>query len=447
MQDMTQGSIRAHVLRMTLMMLAGMVMQTAYSLIDIYWVGSLGQQAVAAVGIASNLMFVVIGISQMLTVGTVALVSQAAGRKDEAEVQRLFNQSQSLSLLSGILFMLMAFVFSDAYASALASDEATVALVHQFMAWFVPAMALQFSMVGLGASLRGIGNMKPGLMAQLGSVLLNMVLAPFLIFGWWGLPAMGVAGAALATFIATFAALLGMVWYLRRSGTYLRHDFAQWKPDWPSWGRLLGIGLPAGAEFLVIAVILSTIYAVIKPFGADAQAGFGIGMRVMQAWFMPALCLSFAAAAVAGQNFGAQNPARVRETFAESMKMVVVFMFAVTVLTHIAPAGMIAVFSPQPVVVVFGAEYLRIVSYNYIASGLIMLAGGMFQGMGNTLPSLLASATRLLTFLLPAWWLSKQSGFTVHQVWYISVVSVTLQMLLVLWLLKREFAKRLPAAA
>lgn len=444
---MTQGSIRSHILRMTLMMLAGMVIQTLYSLIDIYWVGKLSGAAVAAVSLVSSLMFVVIGISQMLTVGTVALVSQARGRQDDAEVQRVFNQSQGLSLLTGILFLLLAFLGRDLYLQALSSDAETTRLAVQFFNIFMPAMALQFTMVGLGAALRGTGNMKPGLIAQTASVVLNMILAPFLIFGWAGLPAMGVAGAGLATFIATAAALAGMVWYLRRAGTYLRNDFAQWKPQGGVWARLLMIGAPAGAEFILMTVILSVIYGVIKSFGAEAQAGFGIGMRVMQAWFMPAICLSFAVAAVAGQNFGAKNSARVRETAVEGSKLVIGFMLLITLLSHIAPAWMIGVFSQDPKVVEVGADYLRIVSYNFIASGLIMLANGLYQGMGNTLPSLLASASRLLTYILPVLWLARQPGYSLHQVWMLSVASVTLQMIFVLWLLKRELARRLPAAA
>ena len=446
MHDMTQGSVRSHVLRMTAFMLAGMFFQTLYSLIDIYWVSRLGKEAIAAVAVSSNLMFVTIAISQMIGVGAVALVSHAAGRKEHAEVQRLFNQAQCLAVGTGVLFLVAGVASTALYADSLSSDAVTAELAKQFLAWFIPALSLQFAMVGLGSALRGTGNMKPGMLAQIGSVVLNMVLAPFLIFGWLSGHPLGVAGAALATFIATVAAVLGLVLYLRRSATYLRINWAEWKPDWPLWGRMIGIGLPSGAEFLLMSLLMGVIYAVIRPFGAEAQAGFGISGRIMQAGFMPAVCLSFAVAAVAGQNYGGRQFPRVKETFLEGAKLNVAFMLAFTLLCHVAPAAMMRFFSKDPAVVDVGADYLRIISYNYVAFGLIVVASGIFQGLGNTWPSLIASALRLGIFIPLVLWLARQPGFELSQVWWTSVVSVTLQMALSLALLWREFGRKLVLA-
>ena len=181
----------------------------------------------------------------------------------------------------------------------------------------------------------------------------------------------------------------------------------------------------------------------IRPFGAEAQAGFGIGMRIMQAGFMPAVALSFAVAAVAGQNYGAGHHQRVRQSFAESARLNIGFMLLFTLVCHLAPAVMVGWFSSEPTVVAVGAEYLRYISWNYVASGLIMVAAGLFQGLGNTLPSLLASASRLLSFVLPVLWLAGQEGFQLHQVWIASAISVALQMVLSLALLRREFRRKL----
>lgn len=443
MQDLTTGPIRGHVLRMMAFMLVGMFTQTLYALVDIWWVGRLGKEAVAAVSIASNLLFVVLAVSQTLAVGAVALVSQAFGARDEPRVQYLFNQAQSLSLVAALLFAVLGFLGRDLFAERMAGDAATAELVKSFLDWYLPSQCLAFLMTGLGSSLRGIGSMRPGLVAQVGSVLLNLVLAPFLIFGWGTGIALGVAGAALATFIATLAAVLGLVWYLRRPGTYLRVNFAQWKPEGALWRRMLGIGLPSGIEFLLMAVIMGLVYWVIRPFGAEAQAGFGIGTRLMQAGFMPAVALSFALAAVAGQNFGARRLDRVRESFVEGVKLNVGFMLLFTVLCHLAPERMMGWFSGEPAVIAVGADYLRVVSWTYIASGLVMVANGLYQGLGNTVPSLLASASRLVTYALPLLWLARQPGFHLHQVWLLSAGSTLLQMLLSLGLLRREFRRRL----
>jgi putative MATE family efflux protein len=447
MHDMTTGPIRGHVLRMMAFMLVFMVVQTLYSLIDIYWVGRLGKEAIAAVSLSANLMFISIAISQMIAVGTVAMVSQAAGRKDQDEVQRLFNQSNSLSVVVTLFAGVLGYAFKHLYVDTLASDAQTAALANSFLDWFLPAVALQFCMVGLGSSLRGIGNMKPGTVASVGSVLLNMVLAPFLIFGWLGFPQMGVAGAGLATLIATIASIVGLVVYLARKATFLRVDFAQWIPDWKLWGRMLMIGLPAGSEFILMSIILGLIYVVIRPFGPEAQGGFGVGMRIMQAGFLPAVCLAFGAAAVAGQNYGAKKFDRVRGTFVESAKLAIGFMIFFTFACHLAPEAMVRVFSKEPGVVAVGSDYLRFISYNYVASALIMISGAMFQGLGNTWPSLAASASRLVLFIAPVIWLSHQPGFNLHQVWWTSVTSVALQATFSLLLLRREFRRKLTAPA
>jgi putative MATE family efflux protein len=447
MHDMTQGPIRGHVLRMMSFMLVTMVTQVLYNLIDTYWVSRLGKQAIAAVGMSGNLMFVVIAISQAIGVGVVALVSQAAGRKSRDEVQRLFNQSQSLSIAAGLVFLLFAGLTSRLYVEKLSSDADTAALAMQFLHWFIPAMGLQFAAVGLGSSLRGIGDMKPGMIAATGSILLNAVVAPFLIFGWLGFPQMGVAGGGCASLIAAAASLLWLAVYLRRDSTYLRVDWSQWKPDWALWRRMLGIGLPSGVEFLLMSVVMALLYYVIRPFGAEAQAGFGIGMVLMRAGFMPAVALSFGAAAVAGQNFGAKAFGRVRETFVESTRIVIGFMLFFMLVCHVLPTTLMRLYVQDAAVVNVGVDYLRIVSWNYVASGMVLIAAGIFQGIGNTLPSLFASAVRLLLLMVPVLWLSHRPGFTLHQVWLVSVGSVAVQMVLVLALLRREFGRRLKPAA
>ena len=142
-------------------MLVTMVFQTLYFLIDLYWVGHLGTEAVAAVAIAGNLMFVVLAVSQMLAVGTTTLISHAAGRKSREDALVAFNQSQVLTVVVAIVFYVVATLTRSSYAHALAADAATAALADDYLAWFLPAMALQFSMAGMGAALRGTGNFKP----------------------------------------------------------------------------------------------------------------------------------------------------------------------------------------------------------------------------------------------------------------------------------------------
>jgi Na+-driven multidrug efflux pump len=186
---------------------------------------------------------------------------------------------------------------------------------------------------------------------------------------------------------------------------------------------------------------------VIRDFGASAQAGFGIGSRVMQAIFLPAMAVAFAVAPVAGQNVGAGHRDRVTRTFASAAWIGSALMIVLSLLCQIRPGLLIRVFSPDPDVLAVGAEFLGIISWNFVASGIIFTCSGMFQALGNTVPSLASSASRIVSFALPAIWLSSRPGFELHHLWYLSVATVLLQMILSLLLLRRELGRRLSGQA
>ena len=446
MQDLTTGPVIRHLLKTTSFMLVTMATQTFYFLVDLYWVGRLGREAVAALGISGNLMFVVLAVTQVLAVGTTTLISHAVGQKDRERAQRVFNQSQVLSLMAGALFFALAMAVRVPYARAMSADAATATLASSYLLWFIPASALQFGMVAMGAALRGTGNFKPGMVVQTATVVLNMILAPFLIFGWGTGRPLGVTGAALATFIAVAVGTLWLLRYFRIKDAYLRFVPTDWKPQPATWGAMLRIGLPAGAEFALMAIYLFVVFAVIRRFGAAAQAGFGIGMRILQAGFMPVLALGFAVAPVAGQNFGAHKPERVRETFRSAASIAAAAMIVFAIVCHIAPAAMVGVFSRDPQVIAVGVTYLRIVSWNFVASGIIFVASSTFQALGNTLPSLASSFVRMLLLAPTAIILSRLAGFELRWIWYLSVAAVTVQLVLSLLLLRREFGRKLGVA-
>jgi len=446
MKDMTKGPVAGHVLQLAGFIALTMLFQTLYFLADLYFVGTLGKEAVAGVSLSGNLAFVVLALTQSLGVGATALVAQALGRKQRDHAELVFNQAFVLSTLTGLAFGLVAFTGRKAYCGWLAADAATAGLGVQYLTWFVPALVMQFPLVALGAALRGMGDMKIPTAIQVGTVLLNIVLAPTLIFGWLSGRPLGVQGAALASFVAIAVGCFAFVAYFRRALSPFRFRPSDWGPRPRLWGALLKIGLPAGGEFALLSFYMVLIYDISRRFGASAQAGFGIGLRVMQSLFLPVVAIAFAAAPVVGQNFGARLGARVREAFRAAAQMGAAVMLVLTLLCHIAPDAFVRFFSKDEAVVAFGAEYLRIVSWNFVASGLVFVSSSVFQGLGNTLPALASSALRLLLFALPAYMLSQRPGFEMRHVWYLSVASVTLQVLINLWLLERELRAKLEFA-
>jgi len=443
MKDMTQGSVTRHLLHMAAFLAASMLIQTLYLLADLYWVGWLGKEAIAAVGLSGNLMLIVLALTQTLGVGTTTLVSQAAGRKDQPRAELTFNQSLFLSLLVALAFGICAFLLRDWYSQMLSADAKTAALAETYLLWFIPGLTLQFPLVALGSALRATGIIKPAVGIQVLSVVLNIVLAPFLMFGIGPLPRLGVTGAALATFVSILVANVLMIIYYERNYHYLRFRIPLFRPQFRVWWSMLRIGIPAGAEFALMSFYIVIVYAIIRDFGAEAQAGFGVGARVMQAMFLPVMALSFAVAPVVGQNFGGRRADRVRDSFYSAAGIASILMLLLTMMVQFAAGGLIRAFSRDPAVIIVGSEYLKIVSFNFVAVGLVFISSSVFQGIGNTLPPLVSSMTRLLLFALPATLLSQRPGFQIRYVWYLFVVSIFFQACVNLVLLLRELRRKL----
>ena len=443
MKDMTEGSVTRHLLHMSAFIAVSMLIQTLYLLADLYWVGSLGKEAIAAVGLAGNLMMVVLALTQALGVGTTTLVSQAAGQKEQPLAELAFNQSLVLSLLVGIALCVGSFALRVQYCQWLSADAATAALARSYLLWFIPALMMQFPMTALGSALRATGIMKPIVAIQAFTVLINVVLAPLLIFGIGPFPKLGVAGAALATFIAVLIANALMVAYYVRNYHYVRFRLSLLKPQVKTWWAILRVGLPAGGEFALMAVYIVVVYGIIRNFGAAAQAGFGIGARVMQAMFLPVVAIAFAVAPVVGQNFGGRRGDRVRSAYYSALGITSVTMLLLTIASQFAGETFIRLFSRDTGVIAFGSEYLRIISLNFVAMGIVFTSSSVFQGIGNTLPPLVSSMTRLFLFALPATLLSRMPGFQIRHVWYMSVTSILFQACVNLLLVRREFRRKL----
>ena len=443
MKDLTQGSVVRHISTMAPQIFAGMIMIMLCGLIDLYFVSGLGDAAIAAVGAAGNAGFLINALTQVLSVGSVTLISHAVGRKDQADANLVFNQSLGLSAVCGIVTLIAGSILARSYMRSVAADDAVIEAGTTYLLWFMPALALQFALLVMASALRGTGIVRPTMIVQTITVIINMILAPVLIAGWITGRALGVAGAGLASSIAVVAGVMTMWIYFHRSEHYVAINRELWRPQVAQWKRILNIGLPAGGEFAIMFVNMAVIYYALGGFGAAAQAGFGIGSRLLGVIQLPAISMAFAAGAIAGQNVGAGNSERVKETFKSVLLLGTAVMMAFTILAQWKPELLLGGFTKDPETIAIGALFLRMISLNLVAQGMIFVCSSMFQGLGNTKPVLLSSGARLMTYALPLIWLSARPDFRIEQVWYLSIATTTLQAVLSLWLLRLEFRKRL----
>lgn len=446
MQDLTEGPIPRHLIHMAIPIAVGMVFQTLYYLVDLYFVGQLGDAAIAGLGAAGNLQFLIMALTQILGVGTMALIAMASGRKDQADANLIFNQSLLLSAACAGLTLVGGYTLAEGYMGTLGADLETQTAGVTYLYWYLPGLGLQFALISMGSALRGTGIVKPTMVVQVLSVLLNAILAPIFIAGWGTGRPLGVAGAGLSSSISIAVGVVMLSVYFVRLERFVFFDTELWAPRFSAWKRILKVGLPPGGEFALLFVYMGVIYWTIRDFGAAAQAGFGIGSRVMQAIFLPAMAIAFATAPVAGQNVGAGRPDRVRETFRTALITGSILMFSLTLVCQWAPEWFIGGFTDEAAVIEVGADYLRIISWNFVATGIIFTCSGMFQAVGNTLPAFAASATRLMTFALPAIWMSTRPGFTLRRLWLLSVITVAVQAALSWWWMRIVLDQKLGPA-
>ena len=448
MKDLSSGSIPGHIANMSIQMAIGIIVQTLYFFTDLYFVSKLGDAAIAGVTSAGNIWFVVLALTQILNVGTVAMVSHAVGAQQRERANLIFNQALILAVWMGAFVFIGVYAVSGVYMHTVAADEATARAGIEYLYWFAPGLGLQFLMVAMFATLRATGIVKPTVVLQVISVLVNIVLAPVLIVGWGTGKPMGPAGAGLASTIATVVAVILSASYFHTHEKYVRGHREQMRMLRDIWGKLLLIGLPVGLEFFLMSLVMGIIYWVIRDFGAAAQAGFGVGQGVMRIIMLPAMAVAFAAAPIAGQNFGARKPERVRETFNWTVIISVLIMLLLTVLCQFESELFMHVFTREAAVVAVGVQLLVISSWNFAANGVIFSCSSMFQALGNTWPTIGSSAIRLAVFVIPTLWLSTRPGFELVHVWYVSVASMFLQAVIAYGLLRREFRRRLaPIAA
>jgi putative MATE family efflux protein len=443
MQDLTQGSINRHLVQMSLFIGASILVQTLYFLVDLYFVAQLGDAALAGVNAAGNVMFITLALTQVLAVGTVTLIAHAVGRKDSATANRVFNQSFILGVAFAVLVAVAGYAVTGEYMDAIAADAAVASAGREYLHWYLPGLAAQFLMVAMSSALRGTGIVKPTMTVQAATVVLNIILAPVLIAGWGTGKPLGAMGAGLASSISIAAGVVLLTVYFIKLEKYVAFDRSLWRARLDTWKDLLRIGLPAGGEFALLFLVSATIYWCARDFGSEAQAGIAVGLRVMQSIFLPAMAVSFAATPVAGQNFGAQRADRVRQTFRSAALMSVAFMAVLTLVCQLSPETLVRPFTSEREVIAVATRFLRILSWNFVGNGLIFTCSALFQALGNTWPALVSSAARILTFVVPAIWLSMQPWMRLEHLWYLSVTTIALQAVFSLALLRRELRLRL----
>ncbi len=438
--DLTAGPIFKTLIRLAVPVTISMVMFTVYLLVDLLFVGRLGPEAVAALSISSNAFFIHLGFSTVLGTGGMALIAQAFGRKDYDYAANVFKHSLLLALIIGLGEAATGLLIAPAYIKFFGGTGKSLLWGIQYFQLFTISFLFMILLYTVGNCFRGMGDTKTPMMIMLQANLMNILLDPILIFGWLGLPAMGVRGAALASLISQIYAL-GIYGYIIFVKGFHIDLSGKWRLQAGIIRRMLFIGIPSGMNHFLLAANLLITYRVIGEYGTAAIASIGIGFRILQGIYIPVIALASAMAAIVGQNYGARNYDRIAGTFKRAWAISMMFMILCTLICRLLPASIIGTFSNDSEVIRFGVNYLMVFSLGNVMIGTIMVSGAAFQGLGKTYPSLAGAVLdnalfAALVFTLPAYY-----SWGIQSIWWIKVTTAAIESLVVAAWLQGELRR------
>ena len=428
--DLTTGSIPKLLLKLAGPIVFSMLMFTLYLMVDLYFVGRLGPDAVAAVSISGNAFFVILGLSFILGIGGMALIAQAFGKRDYEEAATIYKQSLILSTVVGIVATLVGLVIASPYIGFFGGVGQSLEWGIEYFRIFSISFFFVLLLHVIGSCYRGMGDTRTPMIIMVLSTVLNIILDPLLIFGLLGFPRLGVRGAAIASLLSQLVSVGIYVYLIFIRGQHLKIK-GPWRLDLSIIKRSLSIGLPAGLTYFLLALNMLITYRVVSVFGTPALASIGIGFRILQAIYMPVIAITSAMAAIVGQNFGAGKQSRITRTLWTGWAISSGVMILGTILCWISPSFLIGIFINDKEVIHYGVIYLTIMSLGNVFVGTIMTMSAVFQGFGKTYPSFVAAIFDNVLFALLVFTLPGIFGWGIKAVWWIKLATAAIEMLLV----------------
>ena len=428
--DLTQGPVFKTLLRLAVPITISMVMFTVYLLADLFFVGRLGPDAVAAISISGNAFFIHLGFSTILGTGGMALIAQAFGRKDYEQASKIFKQGLLLALMIGLAEALAGFLFAEPFIRFFGGTGQAFEWGVQYFRIFAISFLGMMILYVIGNCFRGMGDTKTPMIILLQGNILNILLDPLLIFGMLGLPELGVRGAALASLIAQIYALGIYAYLIFIKGTHIDVR-GRWRLSMGIIKKMLYIGIPSGVSHFLLAANLLITYRVISDYGTAALASLGVGFRILQTIYIPIIALSAALAAIVGQNFGAGNYGRIVKTFWNAWWLSSGFMLLSTLICEWIPVELIEIFSSDPDVIFFGRKYLTTIALGNVMVGSIFVISAVFQGLGKTYPSLVGAVIDNLLFAAFVFTLPTIFNWGIQSVWWMKLTTTIIETIVV----------------
>jgi len=387
-QDYTQGSLNRTILLLAIPMVLEMVLESLFAVVDVFWVGRLGANAVATVGITESMLSLVFAIGLGVSLSTTAMVARRIGEKDPEDAAIAAVQAVILGLLISLAIGIPAGIFAPRLLQMMGASPAIVAGGSGYTRIALGGCGAIILLFLNNAIFRGAGDAAIAMRLLWVSNIINLLLDPCLIFGLgigaFHFPRMGVTGAALATFTGRSIGVLYQFYRLMRGSERIRVLVRHLRINVRVMARLLRVSLTGMLQFAIANSSWIVLVRIVSVFGASAVAGYTIAIRIVVFFILPAWGLSNAAATLVGQNLGAKNPDRAAQAVWRTGLYNVIFLGTLGIFFVVFATPVVSLFVDDPAVVSIAATALRTFSCGNLAYAYVMVMLQAFNGAGDT---------------------------------------------------------------
>lgn len=438
-------------LTMALPLALSMLVQALYNVVDSVFVSRISavdNYALTAVSLAFPVQNIMIGAATGIAVGVNALLSRGLGEKNMDQVNRCALNGVFLTAIGTLLFVLFGIFGADVYMRSLTPDAQTIAYGVTYIRIICIVSFGIFGEILFERLLQSTGRTSYTLITQGTGAVVNIILDPILIFGYFGLPRMEVAGAAVATVIGQLVAFVLAVVLNHKKNVEVRLHFRGFRPDWKMIGRILGIGIPSMIMVAIGSVMNYTFNLVLGTFnkvsvglGEVGKTVFGAYFKLQSFVFMPVFGINNAVLAISAYNYGARKPKRIMQVLGWGVLGAMTLMLIGIVLFQLFPETLLGFFNPSPEMLEVGVPALRIMCLPFVFAAPCIIFSGVFQALGKSLYSMFVSMARQLLVLLPAAYLLSLAG-NIDLVWLsfpiAELVSILVSAILMIQLYRRR---------
>ena len=377
-QDFTSGSIRRAVFILAIPMILEMCMESIFAIVDILFVGKLGANATATVGLTESVLAIVYSLAFGLSMAATAIVARRIGEKDPAGAASSGAQAILLAVVIAIMISVIGICFPGDILELMGATPSIVAMGTTYTRIMLTGNIVIMLLFLLNGIFRGAGNASIAMRSLWVANICNIILCPLLIHLY------GLKGAAMATTTGRGIGVCYQLWHISNGNGIIRINLKHFIPDKKLMKSLLNVAVTATLQFIIASASWIVMARIMTSFGANAVAGYTIAIRWIVFFILPAFGLSNAAATLVGQNLGAQQPDRAEESVWKTAKYNALFMGFVSVLFLVAANLFVGIISTDPEVVKVAVSALRIVSLGYIFYGVGMVMMNAYNGAGDS---------------------------------------------------------------